>query len=221
MATVETTATGETQVTMVAGDAADIPLTILDDADPPAPVDLSKAVDGTVSRRAVVRMAVKDKPDVQENDEGLAYKVSHVDTEIEILDQSVEANLGKLVVRLDKPDTAAGIPTTAYRWDLEVTRQDAVREAASVGTAALVAGSALVEGTDTRFDLAKVGDVFQPTTEDGNATPAVVLEVISPTQLRTTFAGWSDEAAASFELRRGNSRTAFRGPFKLLQGIVK
>lgn len=218
MATLEPDDDGLITITLVRGDSDDLLVTVVDDAVPPVPVDLSKAVDGTAARPAVIRFSVKSKPDQQTNEEALVFKTSHYPDQIPFLAQA-GATMGQCRVLIDKPDTETGDPAVKWKWDLEVSRQDALRSAASVGTLAFTPGSDVVVGTATQFQNARQGDVLQPLGVL-NLLPVMVIEVLSATQLRTSFSGWQAEAGVTFEIRRGKNRTAARGPFTLLSGVV-
>lgn len=210
---------GELQITLVRGDSDDYVVTVTDDAVPtPNSINLSQAVDGTPSRNAIIRFAVKEFPDKQDNVDALVFKHSAYADQIPFLTQS-GATLGKCRVLVDKPDTEPGDPDVDYRWDIEVTRQDALRTAASGGTVALTAGSTTVVGTGTAFQNAKQGDVLQPLGTN-LAVPAIIQEVVSATEVTVDHGNFQTEVGASFEIRRGKHKTAARGPFVLLSGVV-
>ena len=211
---------GEMEITLVRGDTDDFLVTVTDDATPtPNKINLSQAVDGTASRNAVVRFAVKSKPEDQDNTEALCFKHSAFDDEIPFLVQA-GATLGQCRVLLDKPDTEEGDPDLEYRWDIEVTRQDILRTAASGGTVSMVAGSAVITGVGTAFQNAKVGDVFQPLGVLNAGKPAIVQSVASATSMTVDHSNFQTEPGVTFEVRRGKHKTAARGPFVLQSGVV-
>ena len=81
-------------------------------------------------------------------------------------------------------------------------------------------GSKSVTGVGTNFLLAKVGDVFQPLGVL-NTKPAIITKIVSATVLEIeTSALLVTEAAVAFEIRRGRHKTAQRGPFEVLEGVV-
>ena len=215
MATVEELTPGETTVTMVRGDSADMVLTMTDVAG--AAVDLTKAVDGTVSRKAVVRLAVKSDPDRQENADAVLLKASHSSEQVAFLTQS-GATLGQCRVLLDKADTESADPAASYRWDVEVSRQDYLRAGAQAGTVALSAGSTAVVGSGTAFLTAKVGDVLQPV-GGANMEPALITSITDDEHVTVDHEDWTPETTA-FEVRRGQHRTVLRGPFVIQSGVV-
>jgi hypothetical protein len=216
---VTTTSSGELQLSLIRGDSDDFLVTVTDDATPtPNPIDLSKAVDGTANRRAVVRFAVKTDPDAQTNAEATVFKASHYDDQLPFLAQS-GATMGQCRVLVDKGDTEAADPSATYRWDIEVSRQDSLRTGASVGTFAVTAGSKTITGTGTAFTKAKVGDIFQPLGVL-NTRPVIVDAVVSATQLTVDYDGWTTESGVAFEVRRGKHKTAARGPFVVESGVV-
>lgn len=216
---VTTTTAGELQLSLVRGDSDDFLVTVTDDATPtPNPIDLSKAVDGTANRRAVVRFAVKTDPDTQTNAQAAVFKTSHYDDQLPFLTQS-GATVGKCRILIDKGDTEDAEVALAYRWDLEVSRQDSLRTGASVGTFSVVAGSSTVTGLGTAFQNVRVGDIFQPL-GPLNVRPAIVDAVVSPTQITVDFDGWTAESGVAFEVRRGKHKTAARGPFVVETGVV-
>lgn len=204
------------KLSIVAGDSVDYVVTVQDDARPPNKIDLSKAVDGAVSRPAIIRFAVKEDPSVDSNEDALVFKTSYVASEIAPLAQS-GATLGQCNILIDKADTE-DIEVGEYRWDIEVTRQDALRT--SAGTVTCATGSKSVTGVGTNFLLAKVGDVFQPLGVL-NTKPAIITKIVSATVLEIeTSALLVTEAAVAFEIRRGRHKTAQRGPFEVLEGVV-
>lgn len=207
-------------IEMIRGDSDDILVTITDDASPtPNTIDLSVATDGTVNRPAVVRFAVKKDPTKEANAKAAVFKVSYDASQIEVLAQAVPATRGQCKVKIDKPDTADN-KAGDYSWDLEVTRQDALRTGASVGTLACVAGSKVVIGTATALRAAKVGDVVQ-ITSGPNSGRVSIIEAIASDTLFTCERAWEDaDASATFEVRRGKSKTAVRGKFTLVQDVV-
>lgn len=215
-------------LSLILGDSEDFLVTVTDDATPtPNKIDLSKAVDGTVARPAIVRFAVKEDPADETNAEALVFKTSYYDDEIQFLAQA-GATLGQCRLLLDKPDTEGADPSAnadgtatsvAYRWDLEVTRQDVLRSGASGGTVALVAGSIVVTGTGTTLQKAKVGDVLQPLGVL-NTKPVKITKVVSATSIEVEAAIFQNESGIAFEVRRGKHKTAAKGPFSLIQGTV-
>lgn len=212
-ATLTTQDDGQVNIAMVRGDSVDLLMTLVDDA--AAALDLSKATDGTAARPAILRASVKADPDNQKNSEAIVFKTSQVPSDITVLPQNVTNTKGKAKVFIDKPDTETTDTTQAYRWDLEVTRQDTVRT--SAGTITLSPGGGVV-GAGTSFTSAKRGDVLQPL--GTNSIPAIVVSVADDTHMVVDFAGYSAEAGAAFELRRGHSNTVLRGAFNLLSGVV-
>lgn len=218
MAVLEADVDGLVTLTLVKGDSDDLLVTVTDDATPPVPIDLSKAVDGTASRRAILRFAVKSEPALQTNAEALVFKTSHRDDQVPFLAQS-GGTLGQARVLVDKQDTEDGDPTASFSWDLEVSRQDALRSGASVGTVSFTAGSLVVAGTGTAFDKAQPGDILQPLGAL-NTLPVLINKVVSASSLEADFKDWQAEPNVTFEIRRGKHRTAVRGPFILEQGVV-
>lgn len=210
---------------MVKGDSIDLETTLSDySVDPPEPVDLSAAVDGTADRPAVIRFSVKERPEQDSNLEALLYRTSYDPTGsgVEVLDQAVSENVGKFIVKVDKADTEDdGDPELSYRWDLEVSRQGELRT--DVGTVTLEAGETAVVAAGIDFIAAGVrpGDIFQPLgAEDNNDRPCLIVEVVSATELEVEWDGYSDEATVAFEIRRGQHITVRRGPFAVLPGVV-
>jgi hypothetical protein len=207
------------QMTMVRGDSLNLLVAVKDfSTDPEVAVDLSEATDGTAARPAVVRFSVKERPDDDLNSEAIVYRTSYTPSGIEVLDQSIAANLGKFLVKVDKEDTEEdGDPELQYRWDIEVSLQGELRTDA--GTVTLVAGSKIVTGVGTAFlSTVRKGDIFQPL--DVNDIPAIVTKVVSDTVLWVEFTGWSDESGLDYEIRRGEHITVRRGPFTILSGVV-
>lgn len=207
-------------IELVRGDSDDILVTITDDASPtPNLIDLSVATDATINRPAIVRFAVKKDPSKEANVKAAVLKLSYDASQLEILPQAVPATKGQCKVKLDKPDTSDN-KAGDYSWDLEVTRQDVTRPGASVGTAAIVAGNVTMTGTGTAFTKAKVGDVVQVTSGPNSGRPALITKITSATVIETERA-WEDaDVAATFEIRRGKSKTAVRGKFTLVQDVV-
>lgn len=219
MAVLEPDANGLVTLTLVRGDSDDFLVTVTDDAATPAPIDLSKAVDGTVNRRAIVRFSVKTTPpDTVANTDAVIFKSSSWDDQIPFLVQT-GATLGQCRVLIDKPDTETADPTGSYVWDLEVSRQDSLRTGAYVGTYAVTPGSGVVVGSGTAFLKAKVGDIFQPL-GPGNTRPVIIDKITDNTHMTVDYTTWSAESGQSFEVRRGKHRTAARGPFTLESGVV-
>lgn len=219
MALLEEDDNGEIELIMLRGDSEELLVTVTDDADPAVAIDLSKAVDGTASRPAVVRFAVKENPDEDGNDEAVVYKTSYHTDEIPFLAQT-GASLGQCRVLIDKPDTEQADVDTKYRWDLEVTRQDALRSGASVGTVEVFAATASLVGSSTQFQLAKVGDVIQLL---GllNTKPCIIEEILNFSEIVVSgFEIFQTESSVTFEIRRGQSKTVARGPFTLLSDVV-
>lgn len=210
------TVDGELTITMVRGDTDDVLVTVTDDADPPVAYDLSKAADGTANRPAVIRFAVKESPDDESNAEALILKSSRASAEIEVLAQT-GATLGQCRLYLDKPDTEEADPGT-YRWDMEVTRQGAIRTGA--GTYAVTAGSKVVTGTGTAFTSAKKGDVLNPLGALNVGRPAIITKVTSNTSMEVDVDDYATESGEDLEIRRGKSKTSVRGDFVLQSGVV-
>lgn len=207
-------------IELVRGDSDDILVTITDDASPtPNLIDLSIATDGTIGRPAIVRFAVKKDPSKETNPKGAVLKLSYDVSQIEILPQAVPATKGQCRVKLDKPDTSDN-KAGAYSWDLEVTRQDSLRPGASVGTLALAAGNSVPIGTATAVTKAKVGDVIQITSGLNLGRVSLITKITSATSFETERAWEDTDAAATFEIRRGKSKTAVRGAFVLVQDVV-
>ena len=162
---------------------------------------------------------MKKDPSKEANAKAAVLKLSYDASQIEILPQAVPATKGQCKVKLDKPDTSDN-KAGDYSWDLEVTRQDVLRTGASVGTAALVADSGAVVGTGTAFTKAKVGDVVQVTSGPNAGRVSLITAITSATAL-TTERLWEDaDPTATFEIRRGKSKTAARGKFTLVQDVV-
>lgn len=208
---------GLVTLTMVEGDTGDFVVSVKDDADPPVAVDLSKAVDGTVDRPAVIRFAVKTDP-TDPNSAAQVYKTTYREDQIKILAQT-GPTVGQCRVMLDKPDTEDADTSASYSWDVEVSRQDALRPGASVGTATVVAGSNAVVGVGTAFTKARKGDIFQPL--GLNVTPCIVDKITDDTHMTVeTWQAWFSETGLAFELRRGRHKTAARGPFVFQDGVV-
>lgn len=206
--------TGIITLSMVRGDAEDLIFTVTDDADPPAVVNLGAAVDATPSRPAVIRFAVKKDPEIDENDDALAYKTSADSAEIAIATQS-GGTIGQCTVLLDNADTRDAEAGNVYRWDLEVSRQDALRAGASVGTAA-TAANGTVTGTGTAFTKAKKGDIFHPTSGSNSGKPGRISKITSDTSMVVEFP-FAVGSGATFEIRRALTKTVARGPFELVQ----
>lgn len=204
-------------LSMVNGDSQDYLVTVTDDASTPARINLSTAVDGTATRSAIVRFAIKSIPSTQLNsDSGVVFKSSYDSSQIAFLAQS-GTTVGQCRVLLDKPDTVS-LDAGTYRWDLEVTRQDTLRTSASTGVLSVTAGTTLVQGTATAFTAAKVGDVLQPL--GTNRAPVKIASITSATQLLVEYPIFSTETTVAFEIRRGKHRTAAYGPFTMLQSVV-
>src|SRR3990172_6597278 len=203
-------------IELVRGDSDDILVTITDDATTPNLIDLSVATDATAGRPAIIRFAVKKDPSKEPNAKAAVLKLSYDAAQLEILPQAVPATKGQCKVKLDKPDTSdekAG----DYSWDLEVTRQDALRPGASVGTLALSAGNSVPIGTGTAITKAKVGDVVQILSGPNVGRPSLITKITSATSFETERAWEDTDAVATFEIRRGKSKTAVRGKFTLVQ----
>lgn len=214
------TAPAVVDITLRRGDSDDILVTITDDAAPtPNTIDLSVATDGTVGRPAIVRFAVKRDPSKETNLKAALFKTSYVAADIEILAQGVPATRGQCRIKIDKPDTSdekAG----EYQHDIEVTRQDVLRTGSYVGTAALTTVDGNIVGTATAFLKAKVGDVVQITSGPNLGRVSLITAIVSDTAM-TTERVWEDaDAAATFEIRRGKSKTAAYGKFTLAQDVV-
>ncbi len=208
----------EVTLELTQGDSEDYLITVKDDATPtPALIDLSKAVDGTAARPAIVRFAVKAAPADESNAEATVFKTSYFTAQIVFLTQS-GLTLGQCRALIDKPDTQ-GVEAGDYRWDVEITRQDVLRAGASGGTVSVGSGSVVVAGSGTAFTKAKVGDVLQPL-GGLNLAPVKITKVTSNTSLEVEAAIFQTEAGISFEIRRGKHKTAGRGPFTLLQSVV-
>jgi hypothetical protein len=207
----------DTDLELVVGDSEDFLLTLRDEND--VLIDLSKAVDGTANRPAIIRFAVKDNAD-DDNSLARVYKTSFDTEEIQVLTQS-GATLAMARILVDKPDTE-DIEPSSKRWDCEVTRQDFIRPLASVGTVSLTAGSNAVVGAGTDFTKAKVGDVLMPTSGT-NTKPALISKIISATSLEVEdgIVFTATEPGITFEIRRGKSRTAARGNMAMSAGIVR
>lgn len=207
-------------LSIVRGDSFDITITVTDDAVPTQnPINLSQATDGTVGRPAVIRFAVKRDPSRDANSESAILKKSYRDDEVEILPQGVLATKGQCKVKGDKPDTTDN-DAGEYLWDTEVTLQDAQRTGASGGTVALVADSVAVVGTGTAFLKAKVGDVIQVLSGANAGRPSLITAIASNGAMTTERAWESSDASATFEIRRGKSKTVVRGTFTLVQDVV-
>jgi hypothetical protein len=179
------------------------------------PINLNNAVDGTVNRPAIIRFAVKKDPPSETNQEAVIFKSTYFTNQIEILPQS-GATLGQcrcLIDKIDSQDIDAG----AYRWDLEVTRQDFVRTQS--GQVSVVAGSKVVTGTSTSFLSAKVGDVLHLISLS-NPLPVKISKIISNTQLEIEAALFQTQNNVTFEIRRGKHKTPTRGPFTIVQSVV-
>lgn len=207
----------EVTLELTQGDSEDYLITVKDDAPTPAPINLSQAVDGTVDRPAIVRFAVKKDPASESNEEAIVFKSSYFPDQISFLPQS-GGTLGQCRALVDKPDTQ-DVEAGAYRWDIEVTRQDALRSGAQAGTISVSSGSVVVAGTGTAFDKAKPGDVLQPLGVL-NTAPVKILKVVSPSSVEVEAPVFQTEAGISFEVRRGKHKTAGRGPFTLVQSVV-
>jgi hypothetical protein len=207
-------------IELVRGDSDDILVTITDDASPtPNLIDLSLATDGTAGRPAIVRFAVKKDPSKELNLKAAVLKLSYDASEIEILSQATPSTRGQCRVKLDKPDTSDN-KAGAYSWDLEVTRQDVLRPGASVGTLALAAGNAVPIGTGTSITKAKVGDVVQITSGANLGLASLITKITSATSFETERVWENTDPSATFEIRRGKSKTAVRGVFTLVQDVV-
>jgi hypothetical protein len=209
------TVVADTTLEMIQGDSGDFTITAVDQND--AAFDLTKAVDGTVNRPAIIRMAAKEDED-DDNEDAIFFKRSYVESEIAVLAQ-VGATLGQAKVYVDKPDTN-DTECDSYRWDCEVTRQDFLRT--SAGTITIDADGVTVVGVGTDFTLAKVGDVLQPLGIT-NERPVLIASIVSATEMTVESADAfdGDEPGIAFEIRRGKSITAGRGPFRIKAGQVK
>jgi hypothetical protein len=219
MATLTPDASGRVTISVNRGDSDDLLFTVMDDAASPAAVDLSKATDGTASRRAILKFVVKTVPVNQASPEELFLRTSYADSEIMFATQS-GATLGQATVMLDKPDIETADVDVSYAWGLDVIRQDALRAGASAGTVSYVNGSATVLGSGTAFGNAKAGDVLQPLGVF-NGRPVIILEVVSDTELLMDFDTWTTEPGVAFEIRRGKHRLAVRGPFDVQPGLIE
>lgn len=208
----------ELTLTMTIGDSEDFIVTVTDDATTPNLIDLSKAVDGTAARPAILRWAAKRTPADDANKDAIAFKTSYFEDQIQVLAQT-GPTLGQSRLLLDKPDTEDEEVGT-FRWDLEVTRQDVVRPGSGSGTIAVVSGSVAVTGTATTFRKWKVGDVLQPL-GGLNVAPVKITKIISDTSLEVEAAIFATEPVVpSYEVRRGKHKTARKGPFVLEQEVV-
>jgi hypothetical protein len=209
----------EAALELTQGDSEDYLVTVHNDAVTPlVGLDLSTAVDGTANRPAIVRFAVKKNPSSESNADAAVFKSSYYADQISFLPQ-LGATLGQCRALLDKPDTK-DVPAGAYRWDVEVTRQDVLRFGASTGTLTTVAGSARVVGVGTFFTRAKVGDVVQILAGPDVLRPVKIVAISSDTLLEIEAPVFSSAAGSAFEIRRGKHKTAARGPFTLLQSVV-
>jgi hypothetical protein len=207
-------------IELVRGDSDDILVTITDDASPtPNLIDLSVATDATANRPAIIRFAVKKDPTKEANIKAAVLKLSYDASELEILPQAAPATRGQCRVKLDKPDTSDN-KAGDYSWDLEVTRQDALRPGASAGALAVVAGNVVPIGTGTAFTKAKVGDVVQITSGPNDGRASLITKITSATSIETERAWEDTDPSATFEIRRGKSKTAVRGKFTLVQDVV-
>lgn len=217
-------------ITWVRGDSDDILVTVKEPdpnstTTPPAQITvrLDQAVDGTPDRRAIMRFAAREDPD---DVTPLFEKVDSDPEQITYLDQTVQATEGQAVIYIDKPDTEtldagpAGSPVL-YPYDLEVTRQDFIRNGAQGGTISLVAGSNAVVGVGTAFTQAKVGDVLQPLGGLNDNRPAVIQSIVDDTNITVHHGDWVNEPGIVFEIRRGRSFTGARGNICLEVGQVR
>jgi hypothetical protein len=207
----------EVTLELTQGDSEDYLITVKDDSTVPVVIDLSLAVDGTPARPAIIRFAVKKDPASETNPEAIVFKSSYFADQISFLAQT-GATLGQCRALVDKPDTQ-DVEAGAYRWDVEVTRQDALRAGASTGTIDVTLDSIIVSGTATAFTKAKVGDVLQPL-GSLNTAPVKITKIISATSVEVEAALFVTESGISFEVRRGKHKTAGRGPFTLIQSVV-
>lgn len=207
----------DTDLELVIGDSEDFLLTLEDENEDL--IDLSKAVDGTANRPAIIRFAVKDNAE-DGNDQALIYKTSFDASDVQILTQA-GATFAMARILVDKPDTEGHEPATK-RWDCEVTRQDFIRTLASAGTVSLTADGTVVDGSGTNFLKAKAGDVLMPTS-GANTKPALITRIISATQLEVENGAvfTATDPTVTFEIRRGKSRTAARGNMTMKPGIVR
>jgi hypothetical protein len=214
---IEVLDSGEVAITLTRGDSDDITISVVDSETPPVAVNLSTAVDGTANRPAIIRFAVKASADLT-NAEAVVFKDSHASDEIEVLPQS-GATLGKCALYLEKADTEGAEPGE-YVWDVEVSRQAALKVAASVGTLAFTSGSNVVTGTGTAFRNARAGDILHPTSGASSGKPAIIDKIVSDTSVQVSWGGFPTESLVTFEIRRGQHKTAVRGPFTLAPGVV-
>lgn len=202
------TPTEEKSLSMVIGDCNDKLITVTDDVTPtPNRIDLSKAVDGTTNRPAIVRFSILD----------LFTKTSCFSDQIAVLPQS-GATVGQANLIVDKPDTEGVTPATR-RWDLEITQQDFVRPSGTAGTISVTSNSVAVVGVGTDFTKSKVGDVLQPFGA-GNVKPVKIATITDATHLTVESAIFTTEPTITYSIRRGKSRTPIRGPIFMKQGAV-
>lgn len=223
----------EQALEMHKADSADVLLTVTEDeADEDGvypPVRLDLAVDGTASRHAILRWAVKRSPKSDDNVDALVYKDSQRGpSEIRLSDQVDESTRGQAEAFIDPTDTSdSDDPTVSrdddalHRHDYEVNRQDFVRDGVSgVGTVSVVDGSDVVTGVGTAFLLAKRLDILNLVDVDNVLRPALITSIVSNTELRVGRTSWVTATGVAFEVRRNRRKTVLGGPFKLLTEVV-
>ena len=201
---------------IVRGDNDTYLITVFKD-DGTTPLDLSLAVDEvTTDRPAILQYMVKRKPSVDLNPAALLAKYSYYSDELDILDQSLTANLGKATLYIDKPDTKDE-KIDCYTYEVQVSRQDFLRT--SLGTASNASSTNLVVGTGTDFLEAKEGDILH-WTSGANIGKASIIESITDDANLVTERVWVGASSGdTFEIRRAQTRTRLQGVFNLLQEV--
>lgn len=200
---------------LVVGDSFDLNFVVKNDAVVPVAIDLSKAIDGTASRPAVLRFAIVkalgDPPA-----KAVVYKDSYDPAQIFVKTQTAP-DIGAVVVRGDSQDTDQAKPKADLPWDLEITRQDFIRTQAGTLT---FDGTTTVVGFGTNFLLMKRGDIIHPTSGANSGKPVIVEAVTDALHIVIDRAIYGAEAGVTFEGRRGYRRTSAKGKVTLVEGAV-
>ncbi len=202
-------------LTLIRGDSKNWRVTITDTASPANPINLDQDLDGNGGHPAVLKFSTKVDPR-DPNNVAVILKTSYYPEDVEILDQG--AFEGQALVKVVKDDTWEAEVSSELEWDIELYRQGEAIVGGDAGTIEVTAGSGTVEGTGTDFALAKVGDILVPAGATApNQKPVTVTEVVSTTELVTDYTAWTSEAAVSYALRKGDSKTVAKGTFDLQQ----
>lgn len=178
----ETAPVTDLDVEMKLGDSKTLQLQLVNDATPPAPINLT-------SVGIVIKFSIKEYAE-DTNAEALVHKRSYDATEAAV----VTAASGIIAIYLRKEDSIDD-EAGSFPWDVEVTRKGATVPAATVGNVSVVAGTVAIIGVGTAFTKLHVGDLIQlDSLLPENAKLVTVDEVVSDTEIRTDYDAWVTEA---------------------------